>query len=100
MLYLILLTYLTESCYEIIKGVDRVAELFDDLVEELPNTASAFEGGEELWSNLQQNLNYFINDPTNGGSSTVGETSIERINNDLLEAVLNGQESISNLGCN
>lgn len=82
------------------QGVDRVAELFDDLVEELPNTASAFEGGEELWSNLQQNLNYFINDPTNGGSSTVGETSIERINNDLLEAVLNGQESISNLGCN
>ena len=81
------------------RGVDRVAELFDDLVEELPNTAGAFEGGEEIWSSLQNNLKNFINDTENGGTATVGESSIERIDMEELEAVLNGTKSVSDLGC-
>lgn len=81
-------------------GVDRVAESFDDLVSELPNTAGAFEGGEEIWSSLQNNLKNFINDTENGGTATVGESSIERIDIEELEAVLNGTKSVSDLGCN
>lgn len=81
-------------------GVDRVAESFDELVSELPNTAGAFEGGEEIWSSLQNNLKNFINDTENGGTATVGESSIERIDIEELEAVLNGTKSVSDLGCN
>ncbi|MCX2745696.1 hypothetical protein OO013_17570 [Mangrovivirga sp. M17] len=81
-------------------GVDRIAEWTDDWIEEIPNTISAFEGGEELWGTLQTNLDNWINSPENGGVSTKLSTTVERIDISDLEAVLNGDKSVDELKCN
>ena len=81
------------------RGVDRIAEWTDVDVGGLMDY-NAFDGGEELWSNLQSNLKNFINKPENGGEASVAEPAIERINNTKLEAVLNGTKPVSELGCN
>ncbi|QCK13342.1 hypothetical protein [Mangrovivirga cuniculi] len=61
---------------------------------------SAFDGGEELWSTLQSNLDNWINDPENGGNSIKLPTTVERIDIADLEAVLNGEKSVDQLKCN
>ena len=63
----------------------------------VPNTDSAFDGADKLWTSLQENLTSYIND--NGGIAIKGDTSINRPNWQDIKDVLNGVKPISELGC-
>ncbi|NMM46847.1 hypothetical protein [Marinigracilibium pacificum] len=79
-------------------GVDRIAEWTDDMIGDIMEY-SAFDGGEELWSSLQENLVSWINDPENEGKSEIIDSIIKRIDSTDLESFLNGEKSISELKC-
>jgi hypothetical protein len=81
------------------RGVDRVAESFDDFVGTLPNTESAFDGGNALWSRFQDNLENFVNKAENGGSAAKINPTIARPDWDKVKAVLRGKKPTSDLGC-
>ncbi|MEQ9466623.1 MAG: hypothetical protein RLN88_04375 [Ekhidna sp.] len=82
------------------RGVDRVAETFDNFVGDLPIAPSAFEGADALWSAFQDNLENYINDPANGGQAQKENPQIDRPDWDKVNEVLMGTRPISDLGCN
>ncbi len=59
----------------------------------------AIDGGDELWSTFQNNLELFINNPINGGVSQKQTPQIERPNWEDIQDILNGEKPISDLGC-
>ena len=82
------------------QGVDRVAEINDDLMGNLPLNQTAFEGADALWGVFQDNIASFVNNPLNGGQAEKGTAIISRPNWTEVRDVLNGDKSISSLGCN
>jgi len=82
------------------RGVDRVAEPFDQFMGKLPNTQNAFDGGDALWSQFQLNLVSFVNSPVNGGSSQSLAKVVNRPDWEKVKAVLRGERPIGELGCN
>jgi hypothetical protein len=81
------------------RGVDRVAESTDEFMGNLPLMETAFDGGEELWAKLQDNIESFVNDPINGGKAQKQTPTINRPNWEDVMDVLNGEKPISDLGC-
>jgi len=79
-------------------GVDRIAEWTDEEMGKLLKY-SAFDGGEELWKNLQQNLANYINDPVNGGEANAMKPTTEKVDYETLVDVLNGKKLLSALKC-
>ncbi len=82
-----------------VRGIDRVAESFDDFAGSLPNTQSAFDGADALWTQFQSNLESFINNPVNGGVAQKALPVIFRPNWENVKKVLSGKAPISSLGC-
>jgi hypothetical protein len=88
-----------------VRGVDR----FDNnLIENTlymintpanPSNPNPFFGADALWESVQSNLNKFINDETNGGSSTINTPVKNRTDWEKIMDVLEGKSAISDLGC-
>ncbi len=94
------LTTNTDGTYSFYtRGVDRVAETFDEFMGNLPNTENAFEGGDALWKQFQSNLENYINNPSNGGVAQKLSPTIFRPNWEDVRKVLAGEKPISDLGC-
>ena len=82
------------------RGVDRIAESTDVFFGDLPTMNSAFEGGDDLWSAFQNNINNFVNSPENNGSAQIMQPEIDRPDWDKIKDVLEGNLPISEIGCN
>ena len=50
-----------------VRGVDRI----DSSVMKLLASSTIFGGADDLWQSFQEKLNDFVNDPANGGSSSI-----------------------------
>lgn len=81
------------------RGVDRVAESIDEFLGSLPTMTSAFEGGDALWSQLQTNLEAFINNPASGGVAQKIDSITWRPDWEKVKAVWKGERPLSDLGC-
>lgn len=83
-----------------VRGADR----FDSNTVEnslyIATLGNPFFGADALWTSFQEKLNIFINNPINGGSSTIVNPTKNRPDWNKVQEVLNGQRPISDLGCN
>lgn len=79
---------------------ENINRIFDEFVRKVPTNQNDFEDADELWSALQDNLENFINNPLNGGSTQKQTPQIKRPNWETIKDVLNGDKPISDLGCN
>ena len=75
-----------------------MAEWTDDTIGNLMGN-TAFDGGEELWENVQKNVTTFINKAEDGGAASIISPTIERIDYEELKNILEGKKSVSELGC-
>ena len=82
------------------RGVDRMTDPIEaDLIEGLSD--NPFSEPDKLWNSFTQGIHDFVE--VNGGSSTKPvkeDNKINRINYDLIKAVLDGKRPISDFGCN
>ena len=81
------------------RGVDRVAESTDDFMGSLPLMTTAYDGGDALWTQFQNNLTAFVNKPENGGAAQKVAPRISRPDWEKVKAVLRGERPISDFGC-
>jgi hypothetical protein len=81
------------------RGVDRIAESFDNWVGGINAIPSAFDGADALWTTFQNNLGSFINSSANQGQASIQNPQIDRVDWDLVKDVLQGNKPISDLGC-
>jgi hypothetical protein len=81
------------------RGVDRVAESTDDFIGGLPLIQSPYDGGDALWTQFQENLKSYIEQPQNAGLALIQTPVISRPDWEKVKAVLRGDRPISDLGC-
>jgi len=59
-----------------------------------------FTFADDLWESFQEKLNAFVNNPNNGGSSSIITPTKNRPDWEEINDVLEGNKPISELGCN
>ena len=80
-----------------VRGVDRIDSIIvETMIEEFSN-ADPLMGADLLWYTFQENLKNFVNE--NNGSSSIPQATINRPNWNDVQDVLQGNKSISDLGC-
>lgn len=81
-----------------VRGVDRVhRKNVQRIARNLPGANSEFDGSDNLWNTMKQNLKNFVNN--NGGIAVVNTNQIYRPNWNDVKDVLNGIKPLSDLGC-
>ncbi|MDO5510296.1 MAG: hypothetical protein Q4F57_06340 [Weeksellaceae bacterium] len=79
------------------RGVDRVDSwIFEDIGNNIFEN-SHFDGADSLWNTMIHNLSHTLNSPGGGGSAVINTTQAYRPNWNQVEAVLNGDASVSTL---
>jgi hypothetical protein len=81
------------------RGVDRFTS---GVLEEVANSLSSenqFEGADNLWETIQQNLVNHVNNPDNGGVASVINPVTWRPDWEDVKDVLNGVKPITELDC-
>lgn len=58
-----------------------------------------FDGADGLWTSFQQKIQAFCNDPSNDGVANAAPRSINRPDWEDVRDVLQGNRTISDLGC-
>jgi len=83
-----------------VRGVDRFNSNIVENSLYVVTFGNPFLGADALWVSFQEKLNSFINNPINGGNSTIVSPIKNRPDWNKVQEVLNGQRPISDLGCN
>jgi hypothetical protein len=83
-----------------VRGVDRFASNIAENLAWATQSGDAFQGADDLWSSFQEKLNNFVNNPINGGTSTIVTPTKNRPDWEKVEQVLNGELPVSELDCN
>ncbi|MFY0627671.1 MAG: hypothetical protein JXR07_15345 [Reichenbachiella sp.] len=81
------------------RGVDRVAEAFDQFAGDLPFGQTAFEGADKLWTTFQNNLESYINAPGRNGFAQIETPKIDRTDWDKIDSILKGETPVAEIGC-
>lgn len=82
------------------RGVDRFDSNLIENVSYARGLGNPFFGADNLWESFQDKINDFVNDPINGGSSSINNPIKSRPDWDKVQEVLEGERPISDLGCN
>lgn len=91
----------TDGSYNFfVRGVDRFDSFFIGSITTILTQHNAFQGADELWIAFQNNINAFVNNPLNGGESTIIPPVTNRVNWYIIKDILEGKKPISDLGCN
>ena len=81
-----------------VRGVDRIQRSSAAAVASIVYSESPFQGADEVWNKMKQNMVNFVN---NGGGTAVGNINeIFRPDWNKVKEVLRGNRPISDLGCN
>jgi hypothetical protein len=75
------------------RGTDRITGQIQNLLFE----AETFDGADNLWKSFQEGVKNFVNQ--SGGIAAKGNPIVARPNWETVNAVLNGYEPVSSLGC-
>lgn len=81
-----------------VRGVDRFSSFLQEFVADAL-FEDPFQKADELWESFQENINEYINDPANGGSSNIVPSVTNRPDWEKVQDVLQGNRPISDLGC-
>lgn len=75
------------------RGVDRITQNFNEIL----GARATFNGADNLWKSFQDGIMNFVN--SNGGSAIKLDPVIGRPDWDLVEAFINGEVTVDQLGC-
>jgi len=83
-----------------VRGVDRFDSFAVGQIASALTLTNSFSGADSLWSAFQTNINAFVNNPLNGGTSTIVTPVKNRVPWHFVGDILQGNRPISDLGCN
>jgi hypothetical protein len=80
-----------------VRGVDRIQRQSVSTIASLMNPENPFEGADELWNEMKQNIVNFVTN--NGGTAINNVNEIYRPDWNKVKEVLQGTRPKSDLGC-